>query len=199
MRRYLWTSLLLALPSLVLFAAEGEGHGAEDGRGNGWTAPLWGVPTLAWQLLNLALVVVLLVYLLRKPAPKFFADRAKAIEDQLRQAVREKEEAVARLGEVEARMAALSQEVAAIEREAVEAAEQERIRIRREAEEARERIRRDAAEDVARRVGEAKRELQVYAADLAVQAAHEILARELGPEDEERLAESFLASLKGRV
>jgi len=192
--RRFWTALGLLLPSALLLASEGEGHGASE-HGNGWLAPIWGVPTIVWQTVNLLLVIGLFYFLLRKAGPKFFGDRVKSIQDQLGAAVREKEEAQARLREVEGKMASLADEVAAIEREAAETAEREKARIRQEAEVARERIRREAVDEVARQVDEARRTLRAEAAELAESAAREIVSRELNTEDERRLTERFFAGM----
>ncbi len=194
MRRYVGTSFLLALFSFAALAAEGEGH--EAPHGNGWLAPIWGVPVIAWQMINLLLVVGLFIYILRKPGPKFFKDRSAAIQEQLTRALREKEEALARLKEVEAKMATLSEEVAAIELEAQQTALQEKARIKLESDQMRERIRRETEEESVRQMEEARRSLKAYAANLAEQTAREILQRNITPSDEERLKEEFFAGMK---
>ncbi|MCI4398864.1 MAG: ATP synthase F0 subunit B [Acidobacteria bacterium] len=193
MRRHVWISILLALCPIALLAAEGEGH--EAASGNGWLSPIWGVPVIAWQIANLLLVIALFVYLLRKPAPKFFKDRSLAIEEQLTKALREKEEALARLKEVEAKMATLSEEIAAIEREARLTAEKEKERIKQEADQMRERIRRETEEEASRQLEEARRSLRAYAAELAEQTAREIVSKNITASDEERLREKFFAGM----
>lgn len=192
------TALSAALMPFALLASEGaaEGHGAAAvDHGNPWMSPIWGVPMIVWQAVNLALVIGLFYYLLRKSAPAFFKGRVKEIQDQLSAALREKEEAEARLKEVESKMATLSEEVATIEREAVETAAREKERIRHEAEVARERIHKEAAEEVARQVDEAKRALRAEAAQLAEAAARELLSRKLTAEDDARLADRFFAQV----
>ena len=132
---------------------------------------------IVWQIANIILVVALFVYLLRRPAPKFFADRAKEIQDLLQEAVRQKEEATARLKEVEGKMAHLKDEVEEIEKSALQQAEVDKQRVQAEAEQARERIRQDAKDEIERRLVEARRDLRKYAADAAVEAARGALAR----------------------
>lgn len=196
MRRRLGVALFALLPAALLLASEGEGHGAAAAdHTNAWLIPVWGVPTLVWLVINFALAMGLLYFLLRKAAAKFFAERVKSIQGELTAAQREKEEALERLREVEAKMAALSEEIATIEREASETAVREKERIRQEAEAARERIRREAADEVARQVDEATRALRAEAVALAEAAARDILARTTTPEDDARLAERFFAQL----
>jgi F-type H+-transporting ATPase subunit b len=184
--------LMLCLPALTTLAEEGGGEHASGG----WLAPIWHVPMIAWQVVNIAIVVGLLVYLLRRPAPTFFNTRAKEIEDLLEKAMREKEEANARLKEVEAKMAHLSDEVAEIERSSKEAAEAERQKVLDEAEAAKERIRSDAAEEMDRKLKDARRELKAYAADLAVKMAREILADNISESDEARLQDRFMSTME---
>ena len=197
MRRRVWISLLMAFSTVALFAAEGEGH--EAAQGNGWLAPIWGVPVIAWQIINLLLVIALFVYLLRKPAPKFFKDRSLQIEEQLNKALREKEEALARLREVEAKMATLSDEIAAIEKEAQQTAVQEKERIKQEADQMRARIRKETEEEASRQMEEARRSLRAYAAELAERTAREIIAKNITPSDEAKLREKFLDSMTRAV
>ncbi len=185
---------LLALPALAEGAAEAAEQGAEHAPT--WVDPIWGVPMIAWQIVNIVLVIALFVYLLRRPAPKFFADRAKEIQDLLLKAVHDKEEATARLKEVEDKMAHLKDEVEEIEKAALAQAEVDKQRVQAEAERARERIRQEAKEEIERRLVEARRELRRYAADTAVAAAREALAKGITAEDEARLRDRFLAELQ---
>jgi F-type H+-transporting ATPase subunit b len=179
----------------LLLAAQ-EGHEASAGHAEGWMAPIWHVPMLVWQIVNLLLVVGLFIYLLRRPAPKFFADRAGEIEALLEAATREKEEALARLGEVEGKMTHLQEEVRAIEESSAKAAEADKQRVLDEAEAMRERIRKEAREEIERRLLEARRELRVYAADMAVALAREALAKGITDQDESRLRADFLGRLE---
>jgi F-type H+-transporting ATPase subunit b len=193
LRAKILSLLLTLLPSVVLLAGEGaEGHGEEGG----WMAPIWGVPTIAWQIVNVLLVVVLFVYLLRRPAPEFFAGRAREIQELLERALRDKEEALLRLKEVDEKMARLSEEVAAIEKAAREAAEADRAKVAEEAEAAKVRIREEAVQEMERQLVQARRELKAYAADLAIQAAREILAKNLSAEDEARIQDRFLTLME---
>jgi F-type H+-transporting ATPase subunit b len=181
-------ALALMIAALPLLASE---------EGGGWMAPLWGLPTIAWQIFNLGLVIVLFYFLLRKSLPAFFATRGDSIRKELEKAVREKEAALARLREIEMKMANLNDEVAKIEKDAAAAAEVEKGRILKEAEAARERIREEAREELERRVAGARRELRNYAASLVEQFAREEILKGLGPADEDLLIEEFLHKMEG--
>jgi len=187
-------ALMAALPVLAQEAAEGGGEKASEGF-SGWTAPIWGVPMIAWQVVNILLVAGLFWYLLRRPAPKFFAGRAQEIQDLLEKAIHDKEDATARLKEVEAKMERLTDEVAAIETSAKQQAEADKQKVLLDAEVARERIRRETKDEIDRRMLDARRELKRYAADTAVEMAREALARGITESDEARLQERFLVGI----
>lgn len=195
-RRWLMAALMLvaAWPALAQEAAEGGGEKAAEGF-SGWTAPIWGVPLIAWQVVNILLVAGLFWYLLRRPAPKFFSGRAQEIQDLLEKALRDKEDATARLKEVEAKMARLTDEVASIEASARQQAEADKAKVLLDAEAARERIRRETKDEIDRRMLDARRELKRYAADTAVDMAREVLARGITESDEVRLRERFLVGI----
>jgi len=196
MRRAVATVSLLLLPALAFLAqqtAETQGSHAGD---EGWMTEIWHVPTIYWQIANLAVVVVLFIFLLKRPAPQFFQGRAKEILGLFEKAFKDKEEALARLKEVEGKMAKLGDEIAAIDQSAKEAAEADRQKVQAEAENSRERIRTEAAQEMERRVKEARRDLRVYAADLAVKMARELASARITEEDEKGLQARFLKMME---
>jgi F-type H+-transporting ATPase subunit b len=167
-----------------------------SGGGEGWFAPLWGLPTIVWQLFNFAVVVALFVVLLRGKLPAFFSGRADSIRKELEKAVREKETALARLREVESKMSRLQDEVDAIQRESTAAAEAERVRLLAEAEASRDRLRAEAKDEMERQVSSARNELRAYAASLVERLAREGILRDLTGRDEEFLMEDFLRKME---
>lgn len=187
MRRSLTLALAASLAALPTLASGGEG---------GWLAPLWGLPNIAWQLLNFGLVVTLFVFLLKGKLPGFFRGRADSIRKELERAIREKEAALARLREVELKMSHLQDEVAGIEKEAAAAAELEKVRLLAEAEASRERLRAEAKDEMERRLASARRELRTFAAGLVEEMAREEVRKELTVHDEEVLMEDFLRRLE---
>lgn len=195
-RRWFIVALTLeaVLPVFAQEAAEGGGEKAAEGL-SAWIAPIWGVPMIAWQVVNILLVAGLFWYLLRRPAPKFFEGRAKEIQNLLEKAIHDKEDATARLKEVEAKMERLKDEVAAIETSATQQAEADKQRVLLDAEQARERIRQETKDEIDRRMLDARRELKRYAADTAVVLAQEVLAKGITESDEARLQDRFLVGV----
>jgi len=173
--------------ALPTFASGGEG---------GWFAPLWGLPTIVWQLLNFVLVVALFAFLLKSKLPAFFSGRAETIRKELEKAVRDKETALARLREVESKMSHLQDEVDAIQKESAAAAEAEKVRLLAEAEASRDRMRTEAKDEMARQGAAARKDLRAYAASLVERLAREEILRDLTGPDEEFLMEDFLRKLE---
>ena len=122
-------------------------------------------------LLNFATVAGVIAWFSRKNLPAVFRNRTASIQKSLEEARRASEEANRRLSEIESRLGRIDEEIsqmrAASEKEA--AAEEERIRAAA-AEDAR-RFSASVEQEIATAVKSARRDLTVYAADLAVSLA----------------------------
>ncbi len=90
---------------------------SEKGGDHGWFSPIWGIPAVVWQFINLTLVAGLFYYLLRWRLPNVLRKRTVEIESALETARKEKKESLAKLKELEDKMARLEDEVAKIETE----------------------------------------------------------------------------------
>ncbi len=147
-----------------------------------WTSPS-GFP----KLVNLALFVGILIYLLRKPVSEFFRQRFAGVRETLERAAREKEAATAKMAELDARLTRLDTELAEIKSQAQHEAEAERQRVQAEAARDIEKLRMMAQREVdaARQIALA--DLREFAATKSVDLAEQIIKRELKPEDDARL------------
>lgn len=197
MKKKLFLLLILLMP-VIFFASEeagGEGHGGHGG----WFSPIWGIPAVVWQFINLALVAALFYYLLRVRLPNAFRQKSIEIENALDKAKKEKDESLAKLKELEEKMASLEVEVLKIESEARESAEREKSRLTQSAKESAEWLRREADEEFARRERDAERRLKAVTVDEALKIAREHLRGTISAEDEERLLSRFSADLKDKL
>lgn len=174
--------LLLAVP-MSAWAAEGEG-------GWGWLAT-------AGRWFNLLLIFGLLAYALRKSLPAFFDKRRQAIQDEIEEAGKVRDEAEAKLAEVEARMQALDSELEEIRRQARRNAEAERQRLLEEARQDGEKIIAAAEREVGNLRRHAREELKEFATQLALEMAEEQIRQGIGEEDEERVVQRFFTQLPG--
>lgn len=120
---------------------------------------------------NFAAVLLVLWLLTRKALPAMFKSRNEAIQKRMEEARKASEEARQRLSEVEGRLSRLDVEIEQMRHEADEAARAEEERIRVSSEEERRRIVQSAEQEIGVAANAARRELKVYAAELAVELA----------------------------
>lgn len=144
-------------------------------------------------LLNFGIVLFAVVYGLRKKLPGIFKSRTAAIQNHLEEARRTSEEARRRLAEVEARLSRLDEEIEAMKRQAEEGGRAEDQRVLAEAEQERKRIVEAAEQEIAMAAGAARRDLQTYAAELAVDLARKKIR--VGTETDQGLVREFTSWL----
>jgi F-type H+-transporting ATPase subunit b len=126
---------------------------------------------LVYWCLNFVLVILFFVFLFRSSVPKMFRDRTQAIQKGIREAQAASAEAARRLSDIEARLAKLDTEVAEMRSSAEQEAGAEEQRIRQAAEEDKQKILASVETEISAIARNARRELKVYAADLAVDLA----------------------------
>ena len=152
-----------------------------------------------WKFINLAVFVLLLVYILTRKANlgEAFRTRRENIRRELARAQQERDAAVAKLKEVEERLARLDNEVQDIkEKSTVEAAE-ERERIAHSTETEVAKLSEQAQREIENAGKAAKKELRRYTAEQSVQMAEQLIRREMRPEDDARLISHNLEDLGG--
>jgi F-type H+-transporting ATPase subunit b len=177
---------VLLLAAVGAPAAEQGGHAAAERT------------TEIFKWINFAIVAGVIIWLGLKKAPVFFGGRAEAISSAISKATNAKAVADAQLREAETRLANLQKEVvelrASAEREA--AAEVERLRAATESDA--QKIAAAAKAEIEATERAARLELKALAANLAVDGAETLLARQLTPQAQESLISNFVKSLEGR-
>jgi F-type H+-transporting ATPase subunit b len=187
-------SFFLAVATLfvLLFAAVGA-HAAEEG---GKAAAERATEIFKW--INFAIVAGVIVWVFGKLLPPVFRKRSEAISSAITNATNAKAAADAQLREAETRLANLQKEVAELraiaEREA--AAEVERLRAATQTDT--QKIAAAAKAEIEAAERAARLELKALAANLAVDGAESLLAKQLTPKAQESLISSFVKSLEGR-
>jgi len=176
---------------ILLFAAL-SAHAAEEG-GNATERA-----NEIFKWINFAIVAGLLAWVFLKLTPPFFRKNADSISSAITKATAAKSEADRRLREAEEKLSRLQQEVAELrataEREG--AAEGERIRAGTKTDAEKVGLAAEAEIEAAQRA--ARLELKAIAANMAVDQAESILARQLTPQTQERLITAFVENLDGR-
>jgi F-type H+-transporting ATPase subunit b len=149
----------------------------------------------AFEWLNFLVFAGLVGYGAVKMLPKAFRDRSAAIERSLVEARIATEAATARLGTVEARLSKLDEEIGTMRSRALQDASADEQRIKATVEDEKRKIIAAAEQEIAAATTHARRQLQVYAADLAIdQAARKLV---VSAETDRLLVQEFARSLTG--
>jgi F-type H+-transporting ATPase subunit b len=149
----------------------------------------------AFTLSNLAILLISLGYLVMKNLPKSFRSRSATIKKQLVDARSATEEAQARLSSVEDRLSKLDDQIAAMRAQADAEGEKEEQRMKAANEDEKARILAAAGNEIQSATSAARREIQKYAAELAIEQAARKLV--VSPETDRLLVEGFAERLVG--
>jgi F-type H+-transporting ATPase subunit b len=177
---------------LLLFVAVLAAHAAEEAS----AADAQAKELFKW--INFAIVAGLVAWVFLKLTPPFFRKNADNISSAITKATAAKAEADRQLREAEEKLATLQQQVAQLRATAQTeaAAEADRIRNLTQLDAQKIDVAADAEIEAAERA--ARLELKAIAANLAVDGAESLLARQLTPQAQESLVAAFMKSLEGR-
>ena len=178
---------------LVMFFAAVRVHAAEESAN---AAAERATEIFKW--INFAIVAGVIVWVFGKLLPPVFRKKAEAISSAITNATNAKAAADVQLREAETRLANLQKEVAELrafaERES--AAEVERLRAATQSDA--QKIAAAAKAEIEAAERAARMELKALAANLAVDGAETLLAKQLTPKAQESLISNFVKSLEGR-
>lgn len=188
MRRLLTPSILLLTMSAPLHASEGRADSSL------LIQPQFG--TVFWTLVTFLILAFLLGRFAWRPLLSAVEAREAGIRDAIDQAKREREEAQRTLEEHRALVTLARKERA----EAVEAGRQDALRLKsdilEEARKQREQLMAQAQAQIDAGLRQARNELRGEAADLAIQAASKLMAKNLDDAAQRRLVEDYLVELE---
>jgi len=146
---------------------------------------------------NFVVIAALIVWAARKYLPGMFRDRTAAIQKAMQEAQKASEEARRRLADIESRLAKLDSEIAAMRDSAEKEGAAEEARIKAAAEEDARKIIASAEQEIAAAGKAARRQLTVYAADLAVGLAQKQIR--VDPSTDQGLVRDFSTQLSATV
>lgn len=185
--------LFAASALFVLLFAVVSAHAAEEG---GSAATERATEIFKW--INFAIVAGVILWLCWKKAPAFFGGRASAISSAITTATAAKAAADAQLREAETKLANLKKEIAELRASAEREAAAEVARIRAATQNDAQKIAAAAKTEIEAAERAARLELKALAANLAVDGAESLLAKQLNPQAQESLISNFVKSLEGR-
>ena len=149
----------------------------------------------AFTISNFAILAALVGWFLAKTLPKTFRNRNTAIQKSLVDARTATEEANARLSTVEDRLSKLDEQIAALRAQADKDSALDEQRIKASAEEEKQKILAAAEQEISAATALAHRQLQQYAAELAIdQAARKLIVT---AETDRLLVQNFARGLVG--
>jgi F-type H+-transporting ATPase subunit b len=123
------------------------------------------------MLLNFVIIAVAIVWMSRLHLPGIFRSRTQSIRSAMEEASKASEDANRRLAEIESRLSRLDSEIATMQSSAEQEAVAEEARMQAAMEEDRRKIVETAQQEIEAAAKAARRDLKVYAADLAVAMA----------------------------
>ncbi len=148
-----------------------------------------------FTVLNFVVLAILVGWFLLKSLPKVFRDRNTTIQKHLVEARTATEEASVRLTSVEARLGKLDEQIAALRTQSEKDAVNDEQRIKASVEEEKQRILAAAELEIAAASSNAQRQLQQYAANLAIEQAARKLV--VSAETDRLLVQDFARRLTG--
>lgn len=149
----------------------------------------------AFTVLNFIVLAVLVGWFLLKTLPKTFRNRSSAIQKHLVDARTATEEASARLSSVEGRLGKLDEQIAAMRAQAEKESALEEQRIKASVEDEKQKILAAAEQEISAATVQARRQIQQYAAELAIeQAARKLVVT---AETDRLLVQGFARRLTG--
>jgi F-type H+-transporting ATPase subunit b len=149
----------------------------------------------AFQVANFAVLALLVLWGLTKALPKTFRDRNTAIQKHLVDARTATEEASTRLNSVEERLGKLDGQIAAMQAQAEKDSVADEQRIKASVEEEKQKILAAAEQEITAATALAQRQIQQYAAELAIEQAARKLV--VSAETDRLLVQGFARQLTG--
>jgi len=149
----------------------------------------------AFTVLNFVVLVLLVGWFLVKSLPKTFRGRNDAIQKHLTDARAATEAANTRLNSVEERLGKLDEQIAGMRVQAEKDSAREEQRIKVSVEEEKKKILQTAEQEIAAATAQARRQIQQYAADLAIDQAAKKLV--VSAETDRLLVQEFARRIAG--
>ena len=149
----------------------------------------------AFTVVNFAVLALLVGWFLVKTLPKTFRTRNEAIQKHLVEARAASQEASTRLSGVEARLSKLDEQIAALRAQAEKDSALDEQRIKASVEEEKQKILTAAEQEISAATANARRQIQQYAADLAIDHAAKKLV--VSAETDRLLVQDFARRLVG--
>ena len=149
-----------------------------------------------WKFLNLAIFLIIAIFVLSKKINAVLLARRGAIQQELLAAQSEREQALARVAEAEDLLTRVDEHVSAIHKQAAQEAEAERRRLVEATAHEKEKLNQQAQREVETANKLARKELRQFLATRSVELARESVQRQMRPEDDTLLIKESIGDLR---
>ena len=145
-----------------------------------------------YRVMNFTVLLVALIFILRKPLSQALSSRIKMIREQLDDLEAQKAEAEKQLAEYNEKLARLEKEAEKIVDDYIRQGNEARARILKEAEASAEKLQAQARRSIEHEFGQAKLHLQKEIFEKSLVKAEEIIKNKISNEDQDRLVDDYL-------
>jgi F0F1-type ATP synthase membrane subunit b/b' len=167
------------------------------GEGSGWLETYFNYPGLeAWKFLNLTIFTLAAIYVLRRPINAALLARRGAIQQELLDAQKAREQAQAQVAEANSRLSHLDDDVRTIHEQAQQEAESERQRVAAATTAEMEKLKQQAQREIDRAGKLARKELRQFLATRSIELARESVRTRMSPEDDTLLIKESIGELR---
>ena len=149
-----------------------------------------------WKFLNLAIFLVVGIYILRRPISEALATRREAIKRELVQAQQQRAQAEAKIAEADSLLSRLDADVRVIREQAAQEAESERQRVAISTQREIEKLKQQAEREMETADKVARKSLRQFFAKRSVDYARETVRTKMRPEEDRHLIEESIGELR---
>ena len=182
--------IVFGVLSVLLLLSMGVGNalGASGGEGGakGWVA------TDTWRVMNFVVLLVALIFVLRKPISQALSSRIKNIREQLESLEAHKAEAEKQLAQYNEKLSQLESEAEKIVEDYIKQGNEAKAKILKEAEATAEKLQVQARRNIEHEFGKARQELQREVVEKSLAKAEETLKKTITAQDQDKLVDEYL-------
>lgn len=184
--RVIVLGVLFVLLLLSMGVVNALGASGGEGGAKGWVA------TDTWRVMNFVVLLVALVFILRKPISQALSSRIKNIREQLESLEAQKAEAEKQLAQYNEKLSQLESEAEKIVEGYIKQGNEAKAKILKEAEATAEKLQVQARRNIEHEFGKARQELQREVVEKSLAKAEETLKKAITAQDQDKLVDEYL-------
>ncbi len=162
------------------------GASGADSGAKGWIA------TDTYRVMNFVVLLVALIFILRKPISQALSSRIKSIREQLESLEAQKAEAEKQLAQYNEKLSQLEKEAEKIVKGYIKQGNDARVKILKEAQATAEKLQSQALRNIEREFGKARQELQREVVEKSLVKAEATLKKAITARDQDKLVDEYL-------